>query len=47
MLPSARFFSGCALAAVAILTVGTLVRLPSWLVAVETLATILGLFVFA
>jgi hypothetical protein len=46
MLSSARFVSGCALAAVAIVAVGTLVRLPSWLVAIETLATILGLFVF-
>jgi hypothetical protein len=46
MLPSWRFVGGCAVGALVILAVGRLVTLPTWLLAAEVLATILGLFLF-
>jgi Na+/H+ antiporter NhaD/arsenite permease-like protein len=44
MLSGRRFVIGCALAAAAIAIVGRSNALPSWLLAVEVLVTILGLF---
>ncbi len=46
MLPGARFVAGCAAAAVAIFATGHVAPMPVWLLAVEVLATILGLFFF-
>ena len=46
MLPSGRFAGGCTLAALAMLAIGSFVPLPTWLLATEVFATILGLFVF-
>ncbi len=46
MLPSSHFVGGCAAAATAILLVGRLTPAPTWLLAAEVLATILGLFLF-
>jgi hypothetical protein len=46
MLSGRLFVIGCALAAGLILVAGRLVAMPVWLLAAETLATILGLFVF-
>jgi hypothetical protein len=46
MLSGRLFLVGCAVAAGLILVAGQLVAMPVWLLAAETLATILGLFVF-
>ena len=45
-LPAAWFMSGCAIAAVVIVLAGHFVDIPVWLLTVEVLATILGLFAF-
>jgi Na+/H+ antiporter NhaD/arsenite permease-like protein len=44
MLSGAWFAGGCALAALGIVLAGALVTFPTWLLASEVLATILGLF---
>ena len=46
MLPSSYFVGGCAAVAAAILLLSHLTPAPLWLLAVEVLATILGLFLF-
>jgi hypothetical protein len=46
MLSGRLFLVGCAIAAGLILVAGQWVAMPVWLLAAETLATILGLFVF-
>lgn len=46
MLPAALFVLGCAIAAALILRLGQATVVPTWLLAVEVLATILGLFLF-
>lgn len=46
MISGAGFLLVCALAAAAILAVGRIAAVPSWLLPVEVLATILGLFAF-
>src|SRR5262245_65192348 len=46
MLSGRLFFIGCALAAGLILVAGRSAAMPVWLLAAETLATIIGLFVF-
>src|SRR5690349_8992231 len=46
MLSGSRFVTGCAVAAAALLLVGGSTPMPVWLLAVEVLATILGLFFF-
>jgi hypothetical protein len=46
MLSGRLFLVGCAVAAGLILVAGQWVAMPVWLLAAETLATILGLFVF-
>lgn len=46
MLPGRWFLAGCAAAAALILLVGRVTPMPVWLLAVEVLATILGLFLF-
>jgi Na+/H+ antiporter NhaD/arsenite permease-like protein len=46
MMPSAWFVVACALVALGVLAAGVRVTLPVWLLALEVLATILGLFVF-
>lgn len=45
-LSSAWFVGGCGLVAGAIVTAGAFVVFPTWLLAAEVLATILGLFLF-
>jgi hypothetical protein len=45
-LPSAWFVGGCVLVAFAIVAAGSFVVFPTWLLAAEVLATILGLFLF-
>jgi Na+/H+ antiporter NhaD/arsenite permease-like protein len=46
MLSGAKFLFACALAACLLLFVGRTVTFPVWLLAVEVLSTILGLFLF-
>jgi Na+/H+ antiporter NhaD/arsenite permease-like protein len=46
MLSGQKFVIGCAVLAGIILTLGRLVPLPTWLLATEVFATILGLFLF-
>jgi hypothetical protein len=46
MLSGRLFLVGCTVAAALILIAGRSVAMPVWLLAAETLATILGLFVF-
>jgi hypothetical protein len=46
MLSGRVFVAGCALAALALVVAGRVHPLPVWLLAVEVLATIVGLFVF-
>ena len=46
MLPSRGFVGGCAVTALALLSFGRLAPIPGWILALEVLATILGLFVF-
>jgi hypothetical protein len=46
MLPASWFVGVCALAALAILVAGQFTPFPTWLLAAEVLATILGLFFF-
>src|SRR5262245_62361762 len=46
MLPGRWFVAACAATALCILIAGRLTVMPVWLLAVEVLATILGLFVF-
>src|SRR5262245_42940944 len=46
MLAGRRFIAGCAVASVALLLAGSLGSLPTGLLALEVLATILGLFFF-
>jgi hypothetical protein len=46
MLPGTWFMTGCALAAGAVLAAGLTAPLPLWLLGVEVLVTILGLFLF-
>ena len=46
MLPSQRVVGGCAALALAILVVGRFTALPTWLLAAEVFATIIGLFLF-
>jgi hypothetical protein len=45
-LSGQKFVLGCAIAAVIILAVGRTATLPTWLLAAEVFATILGLFLF-
>lgn len=46
MLPGAWFVTGCGAVSLAILTAGRFAPMPTWLLAAEVLATILGLFLF-
>jgi hypothetical protein len=46
MLSSGGFMAGCAVVALAVVAAGPLVAIPTWVLAAEVLATILGLFVF-
>ena len=46
MLSGRKFLIGCAVVAGFILALGRLVALPTWLLAAEVFATILGLFLF-
>jgi hypothetical protein len=46
MLSRRKFLIGCAVVAGFILAFGRLVALPTWLLATEVFATILGLFLF-
>src|ERR671922_934913 len=46
MLSGQKFVIGCAVLAGIILALGRLVALPTWLLATEVFATILGLFLF-
>ncbi|MEO8260418.1 MAG: SLC13 family permease [Acidobacteriota bacterium] len=46
MLPGARFLAGCAVVASGLLVAGRVGPLPLWLLALEVLVTILGLFLF-
>src|SRR5262245_14353881 len=46
MLSSSWFVAGCAITALGIVAAGPLVVFPTWVLAAEVLATILGLFLF-
>ena len=46
MVSSTWFVAACATVAVAVIAAGALVAFPTWLLAAEVLATILGLFLF-
>jgi hypothetical protein len=46
MLSGRRFIVGCALAAIGIVALGSWITVPTWFLASEVLATILGLFFF-